>query len=273
MDAGEKILDQLSGAIKDLKKTIEDAQAAGVSRAALENVVELATLRTHSLLEAFLQELFYLSLMRDPSIPGNGSNLAVNTREEADLLILSSGGRREKFLSWLPLARTLDMADEYLKEGSVFERVRFREIERRATVELVTVRNSIAHPSDHARIDFEKLAKQKSYPSGRAADYLLSKRGGVYEVLLMMTQAEVIARGLVEKDESLVATILQPEAAFVADKKAPPGTYECARCQQQRTLVLSRSLGACPACEPLTKCPVCGKTPAAQSTWMRVIAG
>ncbi|KJL33103.1 hypothetical protein RS83_00151 [Microbacterium oxydans] len=261
---------QLSDAMKDLKHTIKDAQSAGVSRGTLANVVELATLRTHSLLETFLQELFYLSLLHDPTIPGNGPTLAVKTRDEADLLVLSSGGRREKFLSWLPLARTLELADAYLKEGSVFDRLRFRSIEQRAASELVTVRNAIAHPSDHARLEFEKLAQAKSYPFGRAADYLLSTRGGVQEVLLMMTQAEVMAGGLVAKDELIAATLLEPEAPFPADKKAPPGTYECARCSEKRILTVKRALGACPSCEPLTPCPHCSRVPAATSKWTRV---
>lgn len=270
MSTGDEALARLTDAIDDLKQTIQDAQNVGVSRSTLSNVVELATLRTHSLLEAFLQEVFYLALLGDSSVPGNGPALPVRNREEADLLVLSSGSRREKFLSWLPFDRTLEMAETYLVEGSTFERLRYRGIEKRALAELVTVRNAIAHPSDYAFARFAELAKSKSYPSTRAADYLLSSRGGSLEVLLLMTQAEVLAKGLLAPTDSDAAAILQPEADFLATQSGPAGTYECVRCEQTMHLSQPGKPGPCPACEPLTPCPHCARVPVAQTKWRRL---
>lgn len=273
MDAGASALRVLKDSISDLKSTIQDAQQAGVTRATLSDLVELATLRTHSLFESFLQELFYLSLLHDSSVPGNGPTLHVTTRAEADLLILSPGSKREKFLSWLPLDRTFEMADAYLRAGSTFDRLRYRTVEKRAMLELVTVRNVVAHPSDHAHRQFVELAKSKSYPSTRAADYLLSQRSGATEVLLLMTQTEVIADGLLAPSSDAAALLLQPEAEFLAKQRSPVGLYECVRCGESAELTQLAVLGACPACEPLSACPACGHTPAAHSQWRRIRVG
>lgn len=271
MDAGTEAVDRLTTSIDDLKATIQDAQTAGVSRLTLANVVELATLRTHSLLEAFLEEIFYLALLKDASVPSNGAVVEVRSREEAELLVLSSGTRREKYLSWLPLDRTLDIAQSYLRDGHTFERLRYRNTEKRAIAELVTVRNAIAHPSDYAFEQFVELAKQKSYPSTRAADYLLSTRGGAFEVLLLMTQAEVLARGLLAPTDTAAALVLQPEADFQATQNAPAGNYECLRCAVLISLPNRGKPGPCPNCETVSACIHCGNVPAAKSKWRRLV--
>lgn len=243
-----------------------------VSKNTLDNLVELATLRTHSLLEAFLQELFYLCLLNDASVPGAGSVLPVSNRDEADLLLMKSGSRTEKFLSWLPLDELLSRAEIYLAAGHPFSRLRYREVEKRSIKDLLIVRNTVAHPSDYAHAQFLELAKQRSYQVTRAADFLLSTRGGASEVLIMMTRAEIIAKGLLAPTDVEADALLEPESDFTAVQKSPAGTYECLRCQSLTTLSARGSIGPCASCEPLSACVHCGRIPGAASKWRRIIS-
>lgn len=272
MVSSNELLATLKADIEALKVTIQDAQKRGVTAETLNNVVELATLRLFSVLETFLQELFYLCMVGDASVPGSGSVVPVTTREQADLLLLSAGTRREKFLSWLPIERTLDLAEVYLDGNHPFERLRYRQTEKRALVELTTVRNAIAHPSDHARDEFVKLARSKGYPTRRAADYLLSTRAGNQEVLIVMTRVELVAAGLAADSDQKAGNFLEQEPPFLAQAKAPQGTFECVRCQNKVSQRVAGKLGACPACEPMAACNECGKLPTARTTWNRVSA-
>jgi hypothetical protein len=271
-DAGGAALKDLSDSIDSLKETIRDATAVGVAKNTLDNVVELATLRTHSLLEAFLQELFYLCLLDDPSVPSKGSLIPVSNRDEADLLLLSSGSKTEKYLSWLPLGDLVQRAELYLAPGHPFERLKYRDVEKRSVKELLIVRNSVAHPSDYAHQQFLDLAMQRKYPATRAADFLLSTRGGATEVMLLMTRAVIIARGLLATTDLAADAILEQESHFQASQKSPAGDYECVRCKSVTNLPIAGSIGPCPACETLTPCPHCGRTPSASSTWRRILA-
>ncbi|WP_141246835.1 hypothetical protein [Kocuria sp. WN036] len=273
MPTGQYLLSVLQQDIDGLKSTILDAQQKNVSTETLNNVVELATLRAFSSLETFLQELFYLCMRNDPSVAGTGSIIPVSTQEEINLLVLTSGGKqRVKYLSWLPFDQTLDLADTYLNEGHPFSRLQYRKTETDELKELTVVRNAIAHPSDHARQEFEKLANKKSYPSGRASDYLLSTRSGAQEVLLLMTRAELVAKGLAAMTEGGANAVLEPEPPFMAQAKSPKGTYECIRCGHTITRTTRGELGGCPSCEPRHSCSQCGRRASPTSRWRRIIA-
>jgi hypothetical protein len=261
----------LRNSIDALKDTIRDAQSKSVAPETLSNLVELATLRVFSVLETFLQELFYLCMLKDGTVSGQGAVIAVSTREEADLLLLTAGARREKYLSWLPLDRTLDLAETFLLESHPFDRLRYRQTEKRAVDELTIVRNAVAHPSDHARAEFVILARSKGYPTIRAADYLLSTRGGNQEILLLMTRVELIAAGLAAASDLDADGILEAESQFQAQAKAPKGLFECVRCGNQVVQAARGKLGACRSCEPIEACSCCGKMPTPTTTWRRVL--
>lgn len=62
----------LGDGIEQLKGALLDAQSVGVKLQTLQSVAELGLLRTCSLLERFLQELFYLSMLGQSGQDGVG---------------------------------------------------------------------------------------------------------------------------------------------------------------------------------------------------------
>lgn len=264
-------LGELLSGTAELKESFRDAAKARVSQATLGNLVELITLRTHSLVEQFLEELFYRCMLAEGGVASAGSVVPVSNREQAGLLLRSSRGKLEAYLDWLPYHRTLDMARLYLNPGNAFEWLAFRPIELKALNELTVLRNEIAHGSDKAREEFTKLAASRNYPSARAADYLLSARIGVPEVMYMVTHIEVVATALSQTSELAAAPYLQPERPFQAGATAPAGNYVCERCGQGLLLRAGGLIVSCPACDEPTRCSSCGNRPAARTQWRRVI--
>lgn len=269
--AWQTLLAKLKGEIDALKATIQDAQGASLDANTVKNVVELALLRTFSVLEHFIEEVFYLCLLSDPTLHGSGSIIAVTDRSQAELLLTGGPLGRRSFVSWLPLERVLELAETYLLPGHPFDRLRFRQTERKAVDDLVVVRNAVAHADSPAVDKFRALAKSRGYPSSRAADYLQSRRAGQQEVLILMTRVEFIGQGLVALDDKTADLVLDPEAPFQAQQKAPAGAYRCRRCGHTEVQVSGGALGACPSCEPLVVCPTCGRLPTASSLWERII--
>ncbi|MGK2876360.1 MAG: hypothetical protein ACSLEW_12085 [Nocardioides sp.] len=85
----------LTDGIDALKSVVLDAQASKIQQATLDGVVELVALRTSSLLETFLEDVFYLSALAQHGCSEIGPVLAVSTRSEVELLVYSEGRRRE----------------------------------------------------------------------------------------------------------------------------------------------------------------------------------
>lgn len=266
-DASQRIADGIS----DLKAVIVDAQGATVSAGTLASVVELAALRTSSLLEDFLEELFYVSMLSEHVAPNVGPNLPVATRSEVDLLIYSDGRRRENYLTWLPFDVSLDRATAYLVAGQPFSWLRYRQVEVDALKELTIVRNAVAHPSSYAQGLLAELATKKGYQVLRPADYLQSLRGGSSEVLTLLTQVGVIAEALVAASENDADALLQPESLFNVGQKAPAGEFACTQCGHAHFVAVAEKLVTCPACGVVTRCPTCNKVQASSTTWRRAI--
>lgn len=63
MTGVDDAMDALLGGIDELKRSVADALSVGVSQATLSSVVELSTVQASSLLEDFLEEIFYLSML------------------------------------------------------------------------------------------------------------------------------------------------------------------------------------------------------------------
>lgn len=255
--------------IEALKSVILDAQAAQIQEATLDGVVELAALRAFSLLETYLEEVFYLSMLSRHACAAIGSVLPVTTRSEVELLIYSDGRRRENYLTWLPYDVTVDRAESYLLGGQPYSWLRFRPVELAALKELTVIRNAVAHPSAYASSLLADLAQLKGYQVSRPADYLKSIRSGSWEVLLTLTQVSVVARALAESSEMGADAILQPESVFQAAQKAAPGTYLCSHCGHERTVEVKSKLGACPTCGVVERCVECGRSRTSSTTWTR----
>lgn len=262
---------RLTDGVNALKKVVLDAQQSGVEDATLDSVVELVALRTSSLFESFLEELFYLCMLSSHTDASVAPVLPVSSRAEADLLIYSGGKRRENYLTWLPFDATVDRADAYLDRGAPFTWLRYRQVEMSAIKELTVVRNAVAHPSAYASRLLEQLVTAKGYLGSRPADYLRSLRTGVWEVLLLLTQVSIIAEALGASSEADADVLLQPEEPFQAGQKAPPGEFECRHCAHARSLSTAAKLGACPQCGVTENCSACGRAKASSTTWKRLI--
>ena len=268
----DALLEELSLEIGALKNAIQDALGAALQPETVDNVVELALLRSFAVLEHFVEELFYLCMLNDSSVAGSGAVVVVGNREQVDLLLRSTTERTLPFLSWLPAYRFLDAASRYLGAGHPFDRVRYRDTELASIIELTTVRNAVAHPDSSAMAKFRELAESRGYSHGRAARYLLSMRSGVPEILLLMTRVELLARALVARDDAAAEAFLEPERPFTAGQRAPVGLYVCKRCAAERTHLEVGPLGSCIECEDLTPCPACGRAPKAAAWWQRRVA-
>lgn len=263
----------LEDALAEQKSSIEDAELAGVSKATLDNLVELATLRAFSALEQFLETLFYLAMVGDSSIAANRSRLPVVSTAEVDLLVRGGPDRTKPYLDWLPFDRTLSIAEHYLINGAPFSWLKYRPVELRAMKELTVLRNEVAHGSDQAHEKFVRLASERKYAVTRAADYLRSTRGGDSEVQILLTQAQVIAQALVSADEVAASVMLQPEEVFQAERgpAAPVGVYECVRCGQGWIQRDYAKIPRCPVCDFPRDCPSCGRREPAVSAWARIV--
>lgn len=265
-------LDALTDGINGLKATVFDAEAANVKPQTLQNLVELSVLRASSLVEEFLRDLFYRSMLGQSDQYGVAPILSVASEEEVDLIVYSFGSRREKFLDWIPYEYTLDRAAALLVNGLPFTRITNRPVERRALLELGALRNAVAHPSDHAQKKFLELAQQRRYPVSRPGEYLLSTRGGEEEVLLLLTRLEVTCRGLASPTDVNADAILEPEDPFRPDQRCLPGRYECTGCGAEKILSSELVVGPCPSCSTVSECHACGRRTATSPAWRRTFS-
>lgn len=267
----EDATSKLVKGVDELKAAILDAQSAQIAAETLYSVVELSALQASSLLEDFLEELFYLCMLGKHPLTEARAVIPLASRRDVNLLIYSDGRRREKYLNWLPWDRIEARADAYLEDGRPFDRIRYRPVETRALSELTTVRNAVAHSGAFASQVLIDLGSQKGYKVNRPADYLLSLRSGFTEVLLLMTQVEIIARALSADSDISADSLLQPETPFKSAQPAPAGEYKCLRCGQIEVISTRGKVGVCPNCGTTTKCPTCGRLTVSSSEWKRSI--
>lgn len=275
MSDGPPLAADLAQALQDLRDSVNDAesafQAGHLRRATRDDVVELALVRGMGLLEEFLGDLFLLGLQGKlggeviPTHPVSGP-------DEAALLVVGADGSPDvRYISWLPFKeRTIKRAERLLEHAEPFGRLRYRSSEREALADLTIVRNRVAHDSESARSKFEELARRRGYPSGRAADYLVSTRGGSSEVLLGLAAIESISAGLADPTEAGSRGRLTTEDPFDAQSLAPPGSYECRRGRHGTATASYSALGECVACPAPSVCPTCGRRENAKTLWERL---
>jgi predicted RNA-binding Zn-ribbon protein involved in translation (DUF1610 family) len=266
----DNALDSLLTGIRDLKSTIDDAKAASIAPRTRSSVVELAALHGSSLFEVYLEELFYVAMLSEHPSSRVRPILTVRSRHDVELLIYMEGQRRERYLDWLPWRRTEERAKAYLYEGRPFDRIWFRNVELRSLEELTVVRNAVAHPGTYAHNKLIELAAARGLTIARPADFLLSSRAGSSEVLLLLTQVEIISMALADASDVVADSRLQPERLFDDKETAPVGQFQCSGCDHEMTAPTPRRLGRCPSCGTVTRCATCGQTFGARTRWRRV---
>jgi len=116
----------------------------------LLSVYEALFLRAVTGFEAFLEELFVAVLERRVRHPDIRLRMRANSRD-ALMDILLQG---DKYLDWLPFNRTEERARLYIDGGKPFSKL--TDGDKSTIKTIVTIRHAIAHPSKHARAEFER---------------------------------------------------------------------------------------------------------------------
>lgn len=256
--------------LRELHEAVVDARAATITNSTLHCVIELCALRAYSILEEFLQQLFYDAMLGDQQQVGAQPRFTVRNEPELELLLFNTGSRREKYLDWLPYSASESRAEAYLEDGVPFSRLKYRQVELRAISELATVRNAIAHPSDYAAKKFQELVNHKHYVANVPAEYLLNVRSGDIEMLHTLARLNTIVEGLTAGSDQMANSVLEPENSFEPNKNAPKGEYACTRCDARQVLTTQSMLQPCSNCTVDQRCQTCGRRTSSSPAWIRL---
>lgn len=267
--AGQDALQRFHSGLAELSKTADEAldSHSSLSPETRSSIVELAALRAASLFEELTKSILTLSLMEDPSVPSEGALLPARDDDDLRILLRTQGASSRDWISFTKVQEMLAVADNYLKPGHAFDRIRYRNDDRQAIEDLRILRNAVAHPSEAAEREFRQLAARKRYQAARPAAYLLSKSSGVEEVRLLLARIRDIGTGLLERDPGKLENYFQPERSISGVEKAAAGDYECASCGNARMLANAGKLGTCDACPPPTPCSHCGNVSKRETLW------
>jgi hypothetical protein len=250
--------------VDELVKTSDEADQAlskkTVSTSSRDSVVELVHLRATSLMEAFVEDLFFELVSGLSGLASVTPVLAFPNPEMARTVLIPQG----KFPAWLDFDETRERADPLLTMNP-FNRLRYRPVEKSLIRESTVVRNAIAHNSGTAKTKFDALVMEKSYVAHRPADYLLSQRGGQAEGTLALRGMVLIGKALTANSDSAAFIFLNPERAFTSDEKPEGGDFECVSCSTIIAHPGLGRLGICPTCAPSLRCATCNTT--RNSTW------
>lgn len=244
-----------------------EAFQKGLSPGALEQVVSLGLVRAAGYFESFLESLFFECMEGRHADPGVSPIIKVSSRAEAEIVVYSA--RRERYLDWLPWDKIKDRADAYLVNSRPFDRLEYRDVEKRALESLSIVRNAIAHPGAHAEERFLEHTKNIKLPSASPGSFLLLPRAGKSEYEHMLLRLRSIALSLAESDDDY-AQWLEPAATVGAGQRAPAGTYECVDCGSRQELTERVKLPACPTCPTGGPCETCGRAAGSKTRWRRI---
>jgi hypothetical protein len=254
--------------VNELIKTSEEAERAlgkkTLSSASRDSVVELVHLRATSLMEAFVEDLFFELVLGLSGVAGVVPALTFPTADTARSILVAPG----RFPSWLDFEETRVRADPLINENP-FSRLQYRAVEKKLLNESTIVRNAIAHDSGTAKSKFEALAKGRAYVARRPADYLLSQRGGQAEGTLALLGMVLIAKALTANSDADAEAFLNPPRLFTSDERIDAGRFECEACSTVLNHPGSQKLGICPTCAPTLRCATCKNT--RSSSWRLIV--
>lgn len=263
----------LSSSLGDLSDVISDARSAytngHVAPSTFHSVVELSALQVHSLVEAYLEELFLSCLMGESGIEVDRL-VAPVSRANALSLLSGATGRDVEYLTWLPLDQTLGRAARVFRFGRPFSRLAYRPAVTTSVRELITVRNAVAHPSQIAHRKLVDLGVSKGYAVSRPADFLLAVRDGCPEIDNFVAMMIAVGTALAEPAEGGVEVVL----ALSGNSSRERRTFR--RVSMNVTTVVrrsrsttSRSYLSAPARSSSRPVPHVGRHPLAQCARMR----
>lgn len=227
---------------------------------ALDHFYESTFLEVVTRFETFLEDLFYEVALGSSSMFRTGPVGAVqgvDSREDLEAALLTSSNRN--YLDWLPYRNTLERARVVLRDGRPFSRLERRGSESALLVEILKIRNAIAHRSGEAWSKFENLCPGHLPVPRRTPAGLLQLKVGLtrtkYDVLCDGLGG--IAAALGARSDLKAWALLSPEADRGAGETVPPGTYECVDCGNEQTIAAAAPMANCTHCHH-GPCMACG---------------
>jgi hypothetical protein len=236
------------------RKEIEGLRSVGNSRVSgldvQHRLLESVFLNGVTEFESFLERVFFAAVSRDIR-PGTTSPIVgLHDPQTARGLVLRP---YESYLTWLPIAKTIERAEQYLSGGVPFDRLGSRQsVKQRLSVALA-VRNAVAHKGDSARTKFRSATAGNYTTPG---EYLAARSGTTTMCDAFLLDFARFGYALCVSD-SQVARLLGPEGPFPAGRKVPSGSYECRGCGTKYELLEGERL-FCPICDPA--CNACGRS-------------
>lgn len=126
--------------------------SGSMTRREAERVYEGLFMRAITTLEAFLEELFFLTVLGESGHPRARALPRAHFRSRAVLSEFVLGGR--DYVDWLPYRATEDRASVYLRKGRPFTEL--SDGQKSKIRQWHLTRNAIAHPGRHAQIQFRR---------------------------------------------------------------------------------------------------------------------
>lgn len=183
-------------------------------------LLEATFIKAFTEFEWFLEELFFAILTGAARVDASGPKIRVR---DSQLARAVARGHDRGYLTWLPIADTVDRAKRLLVDGQPFVRLTTRGNVRADLKRALAVRNATAHKSVDAQAKFQAAT---SNVFATAGDYLASNAGG-------QTACEAILANLHRYGQALVGTtaasmkLLGPEDPLRSNAKPGSGTYLC----------------------------------------------
>ncbi len=240
--------------VTQLLAVAEGGAGPSADQAVSERLLEAVFLNAVTAVEALFERLFFYAVTG--RLRTMGVRPVVRFRDEATArrMVLPP---KHTYLDWLPFPSTVDRARVFLVDALPFARVDARVQLSQQLQAAVTVRNMIAHRSDHARDRFERLVDGRYDTAG---SYLAASTSSGRVCESFLADFGRIANGLCARDDAAAVVILGDVDPLPAGAKRDSGTYECVTCGTRVVVAEATRVSlACAVCDP--PCPVCGRTP------------
>lgn len=148
-----------------------------LTRSDLERAYGAAFLSFFALYEKAWEDLFFGLLMGRLAVVPSVEPLVAITSEVVARSVVR--GRRGGYLDWLPADRAIERSTIFLSRGRPFSNL--TDLEKGTVKRYVTIRNALAHDSNHAKRQFRsKVIGQRALPphERRPAGYLRGLHAG-----------------------------------------------------------------------------------------------
>ena len=155
-----KVAREANATSRYLRRILDARVSGALMRNDVDRAFKGAYLDFYVLLEEQVEYLFYGLLMGRLTATGVRPKVQIRSEAVAKQLVLGGG----RYVSWLPIRRTMDRADVYLASGFPFSRL--DDDEQGTFIEMAHIRNAIAHSGAHASDKFRTKVIRSRPSSG-----------------------------------------------------------------------------------------------------------